>query len=113
VKTVAEDKLEVRLEVEAVYPDENRETSSWDRARTPNSSVARFPDSCLYAVSLQDSGSAHAVFYQPPGERDNALVWCDCDGFQYNDVCAHVLAVHREVKQVEDEGQETLGDWNE
>jgi len=101
------------LDTNLADPSNFRDTESWNRARTPNRSVARFPDSCLYAVSLQDSGSAHAVFYEPPGERDNALVWCDCDGFQYNDVCAHVLAVHREVKQVEDEGQEKLGDWNE
>lgn len=108
---MGEDKLEASLEVEAIDPESHRDTSSWERARTPNSSVAKFPDTLLYAVSLQDSGSAHAVFYEPPGDREDGLGWCDCDGFQYNDVCAHVLAVHREVRQAEDEEQGRLGDW--
>jgi hypothetical protein len=102
------------------------DSKSWNRARPTNTSVQAFPDDAThYAVGCRDTNTVHSVIYQRTGyvgeshtddekteSTPDALVWCDCQGFEYNDECAHVLAVHRQLHDDMADTQEELNHFS-
>jgi hypothetical protein len=87
--------------------DEIRTTSSWQRG-TPVDAEIEEHDSHggLATVRItRDDGDEHRL--KLVETSDSHYGKCDCEGFEYNDYCAHLVAVYR-ARRKDDEDQGTL-----
>ena len=89
--------------------DEIRATSSWQRGTPLDADIEEHDDTmgCATVEITRDDGGEHAVQLFESGETQFGR--CDCRGFEYNDYCAHLVALHRSRRDG-DEAQVGLGE---
>jgi hypothetical protein len=92
--------------------DEIRATSSWQRGTPVDAEIEEHEDGEGWngraTVEItRDDGAEHEV--KLVSTTDSHYGKCDCEGFEYNDYCAHLVAVYRK-RQRDDENQATLGE---
>jgi len=84
---------------------EIRKTSSWQRGTPLDADIDEHEDGCATVQITRDGGDKHRL--KLISTDDSHYGKCDCEGFEYNNYCAHLVALYRHRNR-DDDGQSKL-----